>query len=96
MEFFRTKKARELHEELGKSITRYGNQVGCMNAPNEWFTMDKDANLKNAYNNIELVKEICDECPVRNLCLAYAIEQQEEYGIFGGLTPGERRKLKRQ
>lgn len=96
MEFFRTRKARELHEDLGKAITRHGNQVGCMNAPDEWFTAGKEFNIKNAYNNLEMVQQICGECPVRNLCLEYAIEQQEEFGIFGGLTPGERKRLRRK
>jgi WhiB family redox-sensing transcriptional regulator len=96
MEFFRSKQARELHEDLGKSISKYGNQVGCMNAPDEWFTLGKDVNIKNAYNNLEMVKKICSECPVKNLCLEYALEQQEEFGIFGGLTPGERRRLRRK
>lgn len=96
MEFFRTKKARILHEELGKKIERFGNHVGCMNAPDEWFTLGQGFNIKNSYNNLEMVKDICRECPVRNLCLEYAMEQQEEFGIFGGLTPGERKTLRRK
>ena len=96
MDFFRSKKARELHEELGKRITQIGNQVGCMNAPDEWFSLNRAFNIKDSYSNLAMVREICGECPVKNLCLEYAIEQQEEFGVFGGLTPGERRRLRRQ
>jgi Transcription factor WhiB. len=96
MEFFRTRKARELHEELGKRITRLGNQVGCMNAPEEWFTTSKSFNITDSYDNLAMVREICNECPVKNLCLEYAIEQQEDFGVFGGMTPGERRRLRRK
>jgi WhiB family redox-sensing transcriptional regulator len=38
-------------------------------------------------------KEICDTCPVRQECLAYAVEVREQHGIWGGLTEKERRAL---
>jgi len=41
-------------------------------------------------------KTICAMCPVRELCLALAMERGEAYGIFGGLDPAERRKLARR
>lgn len=41
-------------------------------------------------------KAICNACPVRELCLDYALAAKEEYGIFGGLTPSERRLLRRK
>lgn len=34
-------------------------------------------------------KQVCGKCPVRELCLR--VFRGEEYGIFGGLTPRERR-----
>jgi WhiB family redox-sensing transcriptional regulator len=41
-------------------------------------------------------KSICNACPVRELCLDYALVAREEYGIWGGLTPSERRLLRRK
>lgn len=42
-------------------------------------------------------KAICARCPVRADCLDDAIATGEvEFGIFGGLTPPERRRLARQ
>lgn len=38
-------------------------------------------------------KRICDRCEVRGQCLAYALENNECYGIWGGLSAKERRKL---
>jgi hypothetical protein len=35
-------------------------------------------------------KQICTVCPVREECLAYAIEADEEFGIWGGLNRAER------
>lgn len=38
---------------------------------------------------------VCAECPVREECLAFAIETNQSDGIWGGTTPGERSKLRR-
>lgn len=38
---------------------------------------------------------ICDRCPVREQCLRYAIDNGIEFGIWGGLTERQRRRLVR-
>ena len=38
-------------------------------------------------------KAICRSCPVREECLAYALEIAEPHGIWGGLSEAERRAL---
>jgi len=38
-------------------------------------------------------KLICASCDVSETCLAYAIEHHEQHGIWGGLTPDERKTL---
>lgn len=40
-------------------------------------------------------KAVCGICPVREVCLGYALENGLDHGIFGGTTPDERRKLTR-
>lgn len=40
-------------------------------------------------------KKICGRCPIASICLAYAVEAREAYGIWGGMTPTERKLLKR-
>jgi len=40
-------------------------------------------------------KRLCMQCPGRAACLAGALARNEEFGIFGGLTPAERLKLPR-
>lgn len=35
-------------------------------------------------------KRICGRCPVREECLAYALETQQPEGVWGGLNPQER------
>jgi WhiB family redox-sensing transcriptional regulator len=41
-------------------------------------------------------KAICRRCPVRDECLSAAFENDERFGIWGGLTEKERRKLGRR
>jgi WhiB family redox-sensing transcriptional regulator len=38
-------------------------------------------------------KAICDGCQVRVECLEWSIATQEPYGVWGGLTESERRRL---
>jgi len=38
-------------------------------------------------------KRVCAACPVRAECLRFALAGPEPYGIWGGLTEGERREL---
>ena len=43
-----------------------------------------------------VAKRICAVCEVREQCLEYAIETNQDSGIWGGMTEDERRTLKRQ
>jgi len=40
-------------------------------------------------------KQVCGSCGVRAECLGYALEHDERFGIWGGLSQEERRGLKR-
>jgi WhiB family redox-sensing transcriptional regulator len=37
---------------------------------------------------------VCRSCDVREKCLAYAIENQEVHGIWGGTTAEQRKRLR--
>ncbi|WP_329538572.1 WhiB family transcriptional regulator (plasmid) [Streptomyces sp. NBC_01450] len=41
-------------------------------------------------------KTVCRGCPVVTECLAYALDQGIEYGVWGGMTERERRSLLRR
>jgi WhiB family transcriptional regulator, redox-sensing transcriptional regulator len=41
-------------------------------------------------------KQLCMGCPVRTECLAEALDNQIEWGVWGGLTERERRALLRR
>lgn len=45
---------------------------------------------------VRAAKAVCNGCEVRAECLRYALEVDEPYGIWGGLTPKERKRLKKK
>lgn len=46
-------------------------------------------------DELQYLKRMCRNCPVIDSCLEYALETNEVYGIWGGMTPNERRLLRR-
>lgn len=48
-----------------------------------------------AVDQIEAAKSVCHACPVRDACLQFALESNQEAGIWGGKDEDERRKLRR-
>ena len=39
-------------------------------------------------------KALCDECPVRAECLDYALGRPEKFGVWGGTSDRQRRRLR--
>ena len=47
-----------------------------------------------AQRQVEAAKQVCRACPVQQSCLEWALEVGPEFGIFGGCTEVERRRLR--
>jgi WhiB family redox-sensing transcriptional regulator len=61
----------------------------CAQTDPEAFFPEKGGSTRDA-------KKICASCEVRNMCLEYALENDERFGIWGGLSERERRKLRKR
>ena len=60
----------------------------CAQTDPEAFFPEKGGSTREA-------KRICQGCEVRDACLEYALAHDERFGIWGGLSERERRRLKR-
>lgn len=58
--------------------------------------MDYDTFFPNVgYNQHDLhARTICDKCPVKQPCLMFAVNNRIGYGIWGGLTPIQRKRIR--
>jgi len=45
---------------------------------------------------VELARRICADCPVKVMCLEYALENRIDHGVWGGTSERERRRILRQ
>lgn len=61
----------------------------CAQTDPEAFFPEKGGSTREA-------KKICALCPVRAQCLEYALKNDERFGIWGGLSERERRKLRKR
>ncbi len=48
-----------------------------------------------ALAQIDAAKRVCGECPVQALCLEFALNTNQDSGIWGGTSEDERRKIRR-
>lgn len=62
------------------------NQAACNGVPTRLFFAEKGSGVAEA-------KIICKACPVRTDCLETALRNRERIGVWGGLTPKERRRV---
>ena len=61
----------------------------CAQTDPEAFFPEKGGSTRDA-------KKICASCEVRAQCLEYALKNDERFGIWGGLSERERRKLRKR
>ena len=43
----------------------------------------------------EAAKQVCEDCHVRPACLQFALETNQDTGVWGGTTEDERKTLRR-
>jgi WhiB family transcriptional regulator, redox-sensing transcriptional regulator len=60
----------------------------CAQTDPEAFFPEKGGSTREA-------KKVCLSCEVRSDCLDYALKNDERFGIWGGLSERERRRIRR-
>ena len=61
----------------------------CLGVDPALFFPERGASTREA-------KEVCRGCEVRIDCLEYALQNGEKFGIWGGMSERERRRIRRQ
>ena len=66
------------------------DDAACRDADPDVFFPDGD--VRAAREQVKTAKLICRACPVKIICLSWALDSGQEHGIWGGLTEDERRR----
>jgi WhiB family transcriptional regulator, redox-sensing transcriptional regulator len=85
----RRTQATELFEALDLEGLAWQDSASCTGADADLFFPERGASTRRA-------KQICAECTVRVECLEYAICTGEKFGIWGGLSERERRRIRKE
>lgn len=78
---------------LDWDIDRWREQASCRSTDQELFF--PVGTTGDAVEQIQAAKAVCESCPVRVACLRFALESNQEAGIWGGTSEEERRTLRR-
>ena len=69
--------------------TGWKDLSNCLGVDPDLFFPERGASTREA-------KEVCRGCEVRIDCLEYALQNGEKFGIWGGMSERERRRIRRQ
>lgn len=70
------------------------SDAACIGKPVTWWFPISAA----AYEHPNTVRalRICYTCRVRHKCLQWALKHDDQHGIYAGLTPEQRREVRRR
>jgi WhiB family transcriptional regulator, redox-sensing transcriptional regulator len=64
------------------------DEANCLGVDPDLFFPERGASTREA-------KEVCRGCVVREDCLEFALTNGEKFGIWGGMSERERRRIRR-
>ena len=79
----------KLVEALAVGELSWQDYANCRGADADLFFPERGASTRKA-------KAICNACQVKAECLEFAIQQSEKFGIWGGLSERERRRIRKE
>jgi len=71
--------------QLSSRMTKWSKDAVCKSKDISEFYDPEESALKKA------AAKYCDNCPVQQTCLFTAVLNSEAHGLWGGLTPRQRR-----
>jgi WhiB family redox-sensing transcriptional regulator len=74
--------------EQDQRDTRWMDQANCLGVDPDLFFPSRGESTAEA-------RAVCAGCVVRAECLEYALEGAEKFGIWGGMSERERRRMRK-
>ena len=75
--------------ETDVEVRAWQDYANCLGVDPDLFFPERGASTKEA-------KGVCGGCEVKTECLEYALRHGEKFGIWGGMSERERRRIRRQ
>jgi len=82
---------------MSHHMPEWHQEARCKDLPQDmFFGAEQDESTSKRHrpmltmSEANKAKAVCDRCPVRKLCLEYALVNHEEYGVWGGSTGRDR------
>lgn len=75
-----------LFDDLGRPL--WEKDAACRDSDPNMFFPERGSSTREA-------KAVCAICPVRDECLDYALMNGEKFGIWGGTSERERRRIRK-
>src|SRR5271169_735386 len=72
----------------GSVFSEWHNRAACKGATDLFFSYDGEV--------VAHARQICEGCPVRQECLLTALADRNLYGVWGGTTEAQRRRIHRR
>lgn len=72
----------------GRVLTQWHQRGACKGETESFFSYEDEI--------VAQARAICENCPVREECLQMALAEPNLYGVWGGTTQAERRRLRRR
>ena len=74
-----------------KAASSWWNMAACRSADPEMFFPISSTGAGRAH--VAGAKAVCARCGIRQRCLDYAIDTHQAYGVWGGTSEEERRRI---
>lgn len=69
--------------------TEWMSEGNCRNEPPSRFFPSDGV-------GVDAARQLCATCPVKSMCLEYALRNKIDHGVWGGTSERERRRILRQ
>ena len=83
---------RYMNLEPTSDFWSWRDEAACIGHEELFYSAEDESKGERRRKETE-AKAVCATCPVFDACRKFALESEELYGVWGGLTESERHKI---